>query len=100
MPVMSTMPIPEYLDPNNPLLATGPARLDTGSLTLPGLGELGVITVRTSSATQTVMLGLDDLHDWRKLIDQLDDSLSGKKIKPATAVEVAKLDGSIPFRKR
>ena len=95
-----SMPVPEYLDPNNPLLATGPARLDTGTITMPQLGEVAVLTVRSSSATQTVMLSKDDLRKWRTLIDKLDDSVNGPVLEKATIADVAALDGSIPFRKR
>lgn len=72
--------VPPYLDPSNPLLATGPSRLDVGTVDLPETGKLGIFTVRTPSTTLTVMLSAEDLRTWAGIMnttaDQLESSLS------------------------
>lgn len=84
--------IPQYLDPHNPLLASGPARLDAGTIELPGVGRLGVLTVRTPSTTVTVMLSAEDVATWTDLLAKVRDDLGGKKLVAATPMEVAALD--------
>lgn len=65
------------LDTGNPLLAQGPARLDTGTVWQPGGGgQVGVITVRTPSSTQTVFLSPGDVKTWAKIIAALAESMS------------------------
>lgn len=66
---------PAFFDPANPLLAPGPARLDTGTITGAG-GQLGVITVRNSGGEATVMLAAADVRKWAAILTQLADSMS------------------------
>lgn len=88
-----TMPNPmQFIDPNNPLLATGQARLDLGTINIPGAGEFGVVTVRTASATQTVMLAAKDVAEWAKSLTGLSEAMGGSKLQVATAMDVAALD--------
>ena len=73
-----TMPggeTPAFFDGGNPLLAPGPARLDTGTITGGG-GQLGVITMRNHGATVTVMLAADDVRQWARILTALADSMS------------------------
>jgi hypothetical protein len=95
-----TTPIPEYIDPNNPILATGPARLDTGTITVPQAGKLGVFTVRTPSTTVTVMLSAEDARSWADLFDEVARDLGGTKLQKATPMDVAELDKASAFKKR
>jgi hypothetical protein len=61
-----------FLGQDNPLLAGGPARLDTGIIGLPaGAGNVGVLTVRTASGEQTVFMTAADLDSWAKVISDL-----------------------------
>ena len=74
-----TMPggeTPAFFDGGNPLLAPGPARLDTGTITGGG-GQLGVITVRTSGGeTSPSFLAADDVRQWARILTALADSMS------------------------
>jgi hypothetical protein len=80
---MTTPPVPLF-DVGNPLLAPGPANLDTGSVTGPG-GKIGMVTLRTSSSTQTVFLDAADLRTWAALLTGLADQLSGGLVQASVA---------------
>ena len=90
------MEIPHYLDPNNPLLATGPAQLDTGIIEAPDTGRLGVLTVRTNSTTVSVMMNGADLETWIGVLENLKREMDGKKVIAATPEVAAKLQGLKP----
>jgi hypothetical protein len=78
-------------DPGNDMLAPGPARLNCGTVTTPD-GKLGVLTIRTSSATVTVLLDAKALRDWAGLIVSVAGQLSEQLVQ-ATVSDVAALDG-------
>lgn len=67
---------PFLVDPGNPLLAMGPARMDAGTMDAPG-GMLGVLTFRTSSATLTMLVSATDLRAWSRALSGLADQLGG-----------------------
>lgn len=58
-------------DPCNPLLATAESRLDTAVMQLPDGSRAGAVTIRTATATVTVMLAAPDLKDWSTAIAAL-----------------------------
>lgn len=96
-----TMPAPQFLDTGNPLLAGGPAKLDTGSITTEDGQQAGVLTVRTSSATVTVLLNATSLDEWGDLIKTLAASLGGgKKLQAASVFDVASLDPTMQGKRR
>lgn len=78
------------VDPANGLLAPGDARMETGSVTLPGGARLGVVTMRTSSATLTVFLGPEDLRQWGEMLTALGSQLGGA-VAPATVADMSLL---------
>lgn len=91
----------QFLDPNNPLLASGPARLDAGIITHPVQGKIAMATVRTQSTTVTVALSADDIGNWVEMLQGLQAALGGgSKLQAANMGDVAalnslrKLDGS------
>ena len=69
-------PSPELRDAANRLLAPGPAQLATGLIPGPA-GWLGVLTVRTTSATVTVMLDRKNVRGWEAMLAQLGDAMDG-----------------------
>jgi len=76
--------LPPVVDLANDLLAPGPAYLATGIN-----GTMGVITIRTSTATLTVQLPKADVLAWAGLIRELGDSLgSGSGLIAATPSSV------------
>lgn len=82
-----------FLDVNNPLVSGGPARIDTGIIAHPEAGNLGVLTLRTGSATVTVLLNANDLDSWADHIKSLATSLrGGPKLAAATMGDVAALE--------
>lgn len=82
-----------FLDVHNPLIGGGPARIDTGIIQHPEAGKLGVLTVRTASATVTCLMGDVDLDNWADHIHQLADALrGGPKLAAATMGDVAALE--------
>lgn len=82
-----------FLDVGNPLISGGPARIDSGIIQHPEAGKLGVLTVRTGSATVTCFMGADDLDNWADHIHLLADALrGGPKLVPATMGDVAALE--------
>lgn len=90
-----------FLDVHNPLIGGGPARIDTGIIQHPDAGKMGVLTVRTSSATVTVLMGDSDLDNWADHIHQLADALrGGPKLAAATMGDVAALDTTMQRRTR
>lgn len=69
---MTTPARKTFLDADNPLLAGGPAQLDAGAISLAaGAGNAGVLTLRTTSATVTVIMTAADLDAWAKVISDL-----------------------------
>lgn len=89
---MTTPTNPNALvDPGNALLAHVPARLDTGSVDLPGEGKYGVMTIRTGSTTLTVMLGAEDLRQWGGILTGLADQLTGGLVQ-ASPFDISALD--------
>lgn len=89
-----------FLDPNNPLLAGGPARLDGGIIEHPQTGKTGVLSVRTSSATQTVLIDAASLREWAKFCNDLADELGGGKLQVASITDVAALDATMQAKHR
>jgi hypothetical protein len=87
-----TQPPSQLFDTGNPLLAQGPSRLETGSVSSPA-GTIGMITVRTASTTLTLFAAEADVREWATLLGELADTLggSGGGIVPATAMDVAAL---------
>lgn len=82
-----------FLDVNNPLVGGGPARIDSGIIQSEQ-GKMGVLTVRTVSATVTVVMSCEDLRNWADHINNLADHMdgSGTKLVPATMGDVVALD--------
>jgi hypothetical protein len=95
---VTTPPVP-FFDVGNPLLAQGPANLDTGSVSGPG-GKVGVVTIRTASATQTVFIGAADLRNWAALLTGLADQLSGGLVQASVADVAAVSQPLITPRRR
>jgi|SRR5579859_4059481 len=101
-----TTPAPDapFLDPNNPLAAGGPARLDTGVVDPPGVGRLGVVTVRTPSTTCMVLMNPDDIDAWAaELTDLADRVRNGAGLVRSATMDTAKglataLDAAMPRR--
>jgi hypothetical protein len=84
--------VPQFIDPNNQLLNGGPARLDTGSITTPDGKKVGVVTIRTSSTTITVLMDAPNLDEWGDIIKNLAKELGGGvKLQAASAMDVAAL---------
>jgi hypothetical protein len=55
---------PEMADTANDLLAQLPCRMVTGVVAAPGGPQLMVLTIRTGSATLTVLLEADEAKAW------------------------------------
>jgi hypothetical protein len=88
-----TTPAPPapFLDPNNPLAAGGPARLDTGIVDPPGVGRLGVVTVRTPSTTCMVLMNPDDIDAWAaELTDLANRVRNGPGLMKAGSMDMAR----------
>ncbi len=88
-----TTPAPNapFLDPNNPLAAAGPARLDTGIVDPPGMGRLGVVTVRTPSTTCMVLMNPDDIDAWAaELTDLANRVRNGSGLMKAGSIDMAR----------
>jgi hypothetical protein len=69
-------PSPALRDEGNHLLSPGPAQLATGLIPGPA-GWLGVVTIRTTSATVTVMLDRKNVRGWGAMLGQLGDAMDG-----------------------
>ena len=97
-----TTPNFKFLDPNNQLLAAGPAALETGTIAPPGKPALGVLTFRTSSTTLTTLMGVEDLRQWAGIINDLADSIDGgAKLALATPMDLQVIaNAASPFSKR
>jgi hypothetical protein len=75
-----------FLDAANPLLAVGPAQVNTGTVDIPGAGRLGCLTIRTASTTQTVFLNAADLEDWAEKLTELVAAVrAAVLVRPSTA---------------
>jgi hypothetical protein len=86
----------QFLDPNNPLLSGGPARLDGGVIEHPTEGRMGGLSVRTGSTTCAVFMGADDLDKWAAFISGLADEVrGGPKLAKATMADVAALGSTM-----
>jgi hypothetical protein len=90
----------QFLDQNNPLLGNGPARLDGGTITHPQMGKQGVLSVRTSSTTVTVIMTAESLRAWGKFCNDLADEVGGGTLQPASIMDVAALDTTMQRRTR
>jgi hypothetical protein len=91
----------QFIDPNNPLLNGGVARLDVGSITPPGQDQVGVVTVRTSSATVTVLMTAKNLREWADILTGLADQMDGGAgLQVATMQDVAALDPTAVFSRK
>jgi len=80
------MPMPQApppVDPGNGLLAETPAQLSTALLDTPA-GQRMALTVRTSSATLTVLLGGADAKAWAANISGAAAGMSGSGLVAAT----------------
>jgi hypothetical protein len=85
-----------FLDQNNPLVATGPARLDLGIISHPQTGQLGGVTMRTQSGTLTAFLTADEVGQWVDLLNGLKEALGGgSKLVPASMGDVAAMNGTL-----
>lgn len=71
-------PQPDFqlIDPSNRLLNQTPSVLTTGRIQTP-MGDRGVITIRTDSATLTVMLAKPELMNWIKSLQEMASQMSG-----------------------
>ncbi len=104
---MTTPPQPPMqgaplVDQGNSLLAPVPARMDTGTIDMMGQ-QMGVLTIRTTSATITVMLGASDLRAWSEILVKLADKMAGAGLVQATPVDIAALAQQLeqtPARRR
>jgi hypothetical protein len=87
---------PAFIDPGNPLLAKVPARLDAGTIDIPGQGRVAVVTIRTASTTVSVVLTGDELGQWSEIIRGLHASMGGaiSGLVIPTPVEAAAIRGS------
>lgn len=86
----------QFLDQNNPLIATGPSRLDLGIISHPQSGKIGVVTVRTSSATVHSFMNAEEIGQWVDLLSGLKEALGGgTKLQPATMGDVAAMNGTL-----
>jgi hypothetical protein len=75
--------LPPLYDTGNWLLATAvPSQLLTGKLPVPA-GEVGIVTIRTTTATITVTLTRGDAAEWADTLAELRDSLSGSGLQAA-----------------
>jgi hypothetical protein len=81
---------PPLVDQGNTLLNHVPARMDSGTVDIPGTGKLGVLTIRTGSTTLTIMLSAADLRDWAGIMSGLADQMTGGLVK-ATPIDIAAL---------
>lgn len=82
-------PRDRLVDAGNPLLAQVPARLETGTIDTPG-GKLGILTVRTSSTTLTLMLAEADLRNWADGLTALAGQL-GSSLVQASVMDITSL---------
>jgi hypothetical protein len=98
---MTTPNVPQFIDPNNPLLNGGPAKLDTGTIVGPEGKKVGVLTIRTASTTVTVLMAAENLNEWGDLIKDLAASLGGgAKLQAASMMDVAALDTTMQAKRR
>lgn len=81
-----------FYDLANPLFAAVPARLDTGTIDIPGRGRFAVLTIRTASTTMSVVLGKNDLRTWSGVIADLTGRMSGLA-RPSAAETAVILSG-------
>jgi hypothetical protein len=87
-----TGPLPPVADEANDLLAPAPAKLATGMSPRPGGGMIGVVTVRTTSATVTVFLQPGEVKEWADLLNGLHAQMgAGGLVIPAPGA-AAQLD--------
>jgi hypothetical protein len=77
-----TVPVPP-VDPGNQLLAEGPAQISTAVLDTPA-GQRLAMTVRTTSATVTVLLGGADAKTWAAQLTAVAAGMSGAGLVVAT----------------
>jgi hypothetical protein len=85
---------PPAYDPANPLFnpgAAGPSRLDTALLTAADGTRLGLVSVRTTSATVCVVLNGAQLREWADILGGLADAAGGGKLAAATMADVVTL---------
>ncbi len=73
---MSTPGPLSFIDPGNPLLAKVDIKMDTGTISMPGQGTIGVVTIRTASTTFTVLLTREELKSWAGMLAGLAASMS------------------------
>lgn len=81
-----------FLDPNNPLLASTPVSLETGSLDTSA-GKVGVATFRSNTTTLTALMGEADARDWARIFTELADQLASKLVTPGAA-DVLRVNGT------
>jgi hypothetical protein len=84
---------PLLRDVNNRLLAPGPAQLVTGLIPGPA-GWLGVLTLRTTSATVTVMLDRETVQGWGVMLGQLEDAMDGSGPGDVAVQAAARLEST------
>lgn len=70
-------------DMGNHLLLPGPAVLTTSPVSLEGLGQRLLVTIRTGSATLTVFLAAEDVEMWAKQLTRDEARMGGSKLVAA-----------------
>jgi hypothetical protein len=80
-----------FLDAANLLLASGPARIETGTIDIPGTGRVGALTIRTASTTLTVFLTAVQLDEWALMVSNLAAAVRAAVLVQPTAAETALL---------
>ena len=85
---------PAFIDVGNPLLAQVPARLDGGTIDIPGAGRMAVVTIRTASTTLSVVLSAEELGKWAQILSGMHASMNGaiSGIVLPTAADVSRLE--------
>lgn len=83
------------MDVNNPLLSGTPCRLD-GGVAQTADGRVGVLTVRTTSATVTGFLSAEELRTWAKFINDLANEVDGgSRIAPVNSLDAAAINSEL-----
>lgn len=81
-----TVPAPPPVDPGNQLLTETPAQLSTVLLDTPA-GQRLAMTVRTTSATVTVLLAGADAKTWAAQLTGAAAGMSGAGLVAAAALK-------------
>lgn len=79
------------VDPGNTLLSKSSFTMDTGSIETLHDGTLGVITLRTPSATLTLFLTAEELREWAQMLTSVADQVGGNGLAKATPQDLSLL---------